>query len=212
MFAAHNAFFAGKAAVAQVSVSGSAFRASSSITTMPSHNVGDLIVMVAVRSGYAAPGKPSASGTVPAWVDIDVDNSGTQQLAFRTAYFKATATNTTSGTWSNTGFLFAVVLSGQNAVSPIGGHAVAAGPSSTTITAPSVTLASPDGSSQILHFASAAWNSAFSTAGYTALYDGYSPGYNFRAVTKNLTTSDGSMEIGTSSGSPWASATIEIKA
>lgn len=116
---------------------------------IPTHAIGELIVLCAVND-YAtqAPVKPSAAGTVPNWVYID----NTADTGITTSYFKATATNHTSGTWTNTSRMIAVVLRGQNAATPIGGHASQRGTSSGPSTAPAITLDHTDGSSVLLYF------------------------------------------------------------
>ncbi|EUA72266.1 bacteriophage domain protein [Mycobacteroides abscessus subsp. bolletii 1513] len=116
---------------------------------IPTHAIGELIVLCAVND-YAtqAPVKPSAAGTVPNWVYID----NTADTGVTTSYFKATATNHTSGTWTNTSRMIAVVLRGQNADTPIGGHASQRGTSSGPSTAPAITLDHTDGSSVLLYF------------------------------------------------------------
>jgi hypothetical protein len=186
--------------------------ANSTSVAIPSHNVGDLIV-VWTHGTSVSPTKPTASGTVPAWVDIASD---TRQ---RLTYFVATATNTTTGTWTNSIRIVAVVLSGQ-AGSPIGGNALRNGNSTSTVVVPSATLRNSDGTSQILHFANAGqattplFTDTFSVSGYTVRLGGVGGNGNntgFRLVTKNSTTSAESITIGTSIGTQWnASATLEI--
>lgn len=223
MFAAHNAFLTAGPPKA-VTYSAAAIANGSSVTVgIPTHAVGDLIVMCAYS---AIPGttditKPSASGTVPAWVDT----SGTSTYKMRVAYFVATATNTTSGTWAlpGGGFLAAVVVKGQGS-SPIGGNSTyVTGTNQTAIDAPSVTMSKTDGSSLILHFAAVFTNAASTTlssapAGYTTKLDyGYGGSLPadpvFRIAVKDSSTSDGSVTIGTSAVTPqrWCAATVEIK-
>ncbi len=197
-----------------VSYISSAANASSSVT-IPTHSVGDLIVLFAYNP-YAiqAPTKPSASGTVPNWSYIDNADSGSGS-GCTTAQFKATATNTTTGTWGNASHMIAVVIRAQNTSSPIGGHAQAAGSSGTT-TAPSVTMTHTDGSSVLLHFhghsnlGASGWDTA--PAGYTR---GAASGGAFGPATalnyKNITTSDGSVaQTGGQSSQNYAAATVEI--
>ena len=123
--------------------------------TLPPHQVGDLIVVCAIDvSSITGVIKPAAGGTVPAWVDIEQFQSGSGSI--RIAQFKATATNHTSGTWgtaSNTWFM-AIVIRGQNPVTPIGGHNTGGSypNSSANSLAPSIPLGKNDGSSLILQF------------------------------------------------------------
>lgn len=182
--------------------------------TIPTHSVNDLIVLFAYNPfTTSAPTAPSAGGTVPAWNYIDNANSGSGS-GCTTAYFKATATNTTTGSWTNASHMIAVVIRNQNASSPIGGHAQAAGSSATT-TAPSVTMSHTDGSSVLLHFhghsslGASGWDAA--PAGYTR---GASSGAAFSSATalnyKNITTSDGSVAQTGGQNTSYAAATVEI--
>lgn len=187
----------------------------SSSVTIPTHQVGDLIVLFAYNPfSTSAPTKPSADGTVPDYTYIDNANSGSGS-GCTTAYFKATATNTTSGSWGSASHMIAVVVRDQNASSPIGGHAQAAGTSASS-TAPSVTLTHTDGSSVLLHFhghsslGASGWDSA--PAGYTRqASSGAAFGSATALNTKNITTTDGSVaQTGGQSGQSYAAATVEI--
>lgn len=191
-------------------ITGSASAATTSVT-LPSHNVGDLIVIFAYRDGnVAVPTVPTAAGTVPAWVTIDSAAGGSFANSFVTAQFVATATNHTSGAWANATGMIAVVVSGQ-ASSPIGGHATTINSSTVSATAPSVTLSKTDGSSLLLEFYGhrfvTAWDAA--PAGYTRQT---SVATEVCCNTKNDTTSDGSIaQTGTiSTAGAYAGAAVEI--
>lgn len=195
-----------------VSFVGANGNASSSVT-IPTHQIGDLIVLFAYNPfSTSAPTKPSAGGTVPDYTYIDNANSGS---GCATAYFKATATNTTSGSWGSASHMIAVVIRDQNASSPIGGHARAAGTGASS-TAPSVTLTHTDGSSVLLHFhghaslGAGGWDAA--PAGYTRqASSGSAFGSASAFNTKNVTTTDGSVaQTGGQSGQNYAAATVEI--
>jgi hypothetical protein len=211
MFAAKNMMFAAGSPV-PLSVTGSNISNTTSVA-LPSHNVGDLIVIFAYRmSNATAPSVPSAAGTVPAWITIDT-LSGATAGSVVDAYFVATATNHTSGTWTNATGMIAVVISGGHASSPIGGHAAVNPTGSTTsCTAPAVTLSRTDGSSLLLHLHNhntpfTSWGSA--PAGYTRLQS--ASGSPACCNTKNDTTSDGSIaQPLTSTASGNAAATVEI--
>ena len=178
--------------------------------TLPAHAVGDIIVIWAYRDGSTTvPSKPAAAGTVPAWSDIDAA-AGANTNSARSAYFVATATNHTSGTWSNATGMAVIVLRGQ-AASPIGGHAQSGSTSSTLATAPSITQSVTNGKSVILEFYGHRTVTAWSTA---------PAGYTRRAAvstetclnTKDSTTSDGSISQNctTSGSSGYRGQTIEI--
>jgi hypothetical protein len=178
---------------------------------LPTHNPGDLILLFVSRSTNATvPTKPSAAGTVPAWVDLDVAG-GTQLSTTRVQYFVATANNHTSGAWTNGQFLAAIVIAGAPQSSPIGGHAKASDSSSSTSTAPAVTLSKTDGSSLLLHYhfhrGAVAANWASPPAGYTQLaaQDGIC------IDQKNSSTSDGAETRSVSaSATGMDCATVEI--
>lgn len=181
--------------------------------TIPAHNVGDLIVLFVERGSNSLAVKPAAAGTVPAWVDIDAA-TGANTISGRTAYFVATATNHTTGTWTSAGPIIACVLSGQNA-SPIGGHATATAASGTP-TAPSITMTKTDGTSKLLEFygVGAATGSTWSAApaGYTQRAAGVTSANGSCLNTKDVTTSDGSIAQTQSAGAQYFATQIEILA
>lgn len=185
--------------------------------TIPAHLVGDLIVLCAYNPhATQAPTKPSAGGTVPNWGYIDNANSAGGS-GITTAQFIATATNTTSGTWSNAGHMIAVVLRAHSALTPIGGHASQGGSSSGPSPAPAITLNHTDGSSVVLEFhghsnlSSTGWDSA--PAGYTrraASGSAFGPGLVLN--TKDSSTSDGSVsQTGGQNFSNYGAAAVEVR-
>jgi hypothetical protein len=206
-----------------LTIEGSPNSANATSVTIPTHTSGDLIVIFAYRnSSTTVPSKPSASGNVPTWTDIDAP-SGADSNSCRTAYAVGTGT-TTSGTWTNATYLIAVVLRGQDA-SPIGGHAESGSTSTTQAVAPSVTMTRTDGTSQLLHFmghrAQASVDSsddwASPPAGYTQQEALWSSGIvgGVLLLTKNTTTSDGSVTNtipGTGTAVGYRGATVEILA
>ena len=134
---------------------------------LPAHAIGDIIVLFVYRSNSTTTAtKPTASGTVPAWVDID-NNTGANTNCARTAYFVATATTTTTGTWTNATGIAAVVITGQFST-PIGGHAES-GSTGTSVTAPAITPTNTDGTSIVLDFYGASSVTAWAAppSGYT---------------------------------------------
>lgn len=209
MFAARNALLAGVKPKVPVVFKGATGAVSTQLT-LPSHTAGDIIVIAAFNEADLVVSKPSAGGNVPSWVDITVTNR------IRTAYCVATSSSTTSGTWSSAQQIMAAVLSGQGS-SPIGGSGnQISSTSSSAVTAPAVTMQATDQTSQLLHFgfheANNRTNTAFSTSGYTARLDPASADA-YRLVTKNDTSSDGSVVVITASGvTRWGAATIEIVA
>lgn len=102
----------------------------------PAHQPGDLIVLTVARSGSTTqPTVPTAGGTVPTFITPTNGAQAAQTSATRLCYFIATASNHTSGTWTNAGRIVASVYRGPSAVG-----AVAAGNGAVqTITFPALT-------------------------------------------------------------------------
>jgi CubicO group peptidase (beta-lactamase class C family) len=186
------------------------------VVTIPAHAVGDIIVIWAYDAlSTTIPAIPDAGGTVPAWTSIDGDGGGGD--AARLAYFVATSTDHTSGTWGGSSGgvrTIAAVFTGQHASSPIGGHALSGAATGTVSVAPSITMADTSGRSALLHFHG------------SRLVDGSAwaapaPGYTRRAETssqagvclntKDATTSDGSNTQGDITSIRFRGATLEIR-
>lgn len=183
---------------------------------IPAHQIGDTIIVWAFRqSNTALPSKPAAGGTVPAWVDIDA-NTGANSCSMRTAYFKATATNTTTGTWTNASMIGVSVLRG-GAAAAIGGHAESGGVG-TIATGPAITPAQTDGTSVLLYVMGL--NRADAFGGYADAPSGFATraadwdggGSGMVIQTKNSSTTDGAGGSGKQSSSTgYRGATIEVK-
>lgn len=191
-------------------VKGTANANAGNSVTIPTHAIGDLIVLFAYRDGSTTqPSKPSAAGTVPAWNDIQ-SGTGANTNSERSAYFVATATNHTSGTWTNATGMIAVVIQGH-ASSPIGGSARGGSTASNSATAPSITQQQTNGKALILEFYGhrtvTAWSSA--PSGYTRQA---SVATEVCFNTKDSSTTDGSIAqpATTSSSSGYRAQTIEI--
>lgn len=190
--------------------------AAASSVTIPAHQAGDLIVIFAFNNASTTtPAPPAASGTVPAWALIDTMAASTCSPA--TYYFVATANNHTSGTWTNTADMIAVVLRGEDivAATPYGGHAVGNGSASSSAAfSPSVTMSKTDGTSVLLYFYGHRTVTAWSAAptGCTQQTQIASTG-GVVCNSKNDTTSDGSITQNlTASSSGWASCVVEVVA
>ena len=180
-------------AIIPIAVIGTPTAANATVLTLPAHAVGDLIIIAAYRASNTVATKPAASGTVPAWVDIDAP-TGTNTNSLRTAYFKATATNHTSGTWASATGMTAIVLRNQNPASPLGGHGVGTGSAGGAGSiAPAVTMTKTDGTSFLLHihFHPSATNFTTVPTGYTRLFA--STAANMCMNRKTATTSDGAI-------------------
>ncbi|AZS06860.1 minor tail protein [Mycobacterium phage Raela] len=139
--------------------------------TIPAHQVGDVIVIMAYNDGATNPGLPSAGGTVPTWNNVHNGNGNTN--AARVAWAVATATNHTSGTWSNSTAVAAVVLRDAEELDPIGARSLNFGSTSNQSVANALTtdLWNNEGLSQLLyghgHKTVTAWSAA--PSGFTRL-------------------------------------------
>jgi hypothetical protein len=196
-----------------VSVKGTPNASATTSVTLPTHAVGDLIVLYCYDNGATTvPGTPTAGGTVPTWTTID-GPTGANFNASKTVYAVATATNHTSGTWTNTNNMIAVVLTGQ-AGSPIGAHNETGSTGTNGATTSNVTVSVSDGSSALLYFYAIRNVSAWAAAptGYTQQVATASSG-GVCLDTKNLTTGDGSAtQTATNTVSGYRTAVVEILA
>lgn len=161
---------------------------------IPAHQPGDLILLFVFNgAGTTVPAPPGAGGTVPAWVTIDSGPGNTCSAA--TLQFVATANNHTSGVWTNTTYMAAVVIRGADPTNPIGAHQIAAIPTSASqAVSGTITPTKTDGSSALLYFFGhrlvTSWGAA--PAGTTQIAAGASTG-GVCCDSKNDTTSDGSI-------------------
>jgi hypothetical protein len=203
-------------------VFGGANAANTTTVAIPGHTTGDIIVIfVFSGANNTLPTAPSASGTVPSWVSIDSNATGTSSCSSATYYFVATANNHTSGTWTNVDSMIAAVVRSP-AATPLGGHANSGGTASSTgAVAPSITETHADGTSILLHFFGlrpgnswATWNAA--PSGYTMQASSISGTWGGTCIdTKNITITDGSVtQVSNTSpsGLQYRGATVEILA
>ena len=179
--------------VTSATVKGTANAVLGTSVTIPAHAVGDLIVVFAYQNGIAAaPTAPAASGTVPSWTLIQ--GGGSNSNGSGVWSFTATATNHTSGTWTNCTGLIAVVIQGaktNNTTSPIGGFALNSLNGAST--APAITQSVTNGTSCLLYFHGHRSNvTAFGAApaGFTRRAEAVGSS-GICLNTKDVTTSDG---------------------
>jgi hypothetical protein len=119
--------------------------AAAATVTIPAHQVGDMILIFAFRDGSTtAPTTPTAGGTVPTWTLISSTGANNCSANFR--YAVATATTTTSGTWTNATEIICLVYRGAKLVGVNG----AANGASTIISYPALTLQRTEGSSWVV--------------------------------------------------------------
>jgi hypothetical protein len=180
--------------------------------TIPSHSVGDLIVIFGYLNGLSAPPTaPTAAGTVPAWVPIQ--SGGGNSNGGGAWYFVATATNHTSGTWGSCTALTAAVIQGAKTTSPIGGFALSAVNTGNSVFAPVITQSVTDGSSCLLYFYGhrncTAWGAA--PTGFTRAIDAFGTS-GVRLNIKDDTTSDGAATQTNTGNGGSLGQTIEILA
>lgn len=116
----------------------------SNAATFPTHQVGDLLLVAAMERANGLPTAPAGSGTTPTWNVIN--SAGANSMAMTTAGYVAVATNHTTGSWSNTSSMLALVVRGALGVLPIGGHAMSGSASEVGSTAPAITLLNTAGS------------------------------------------------------------------
>jgi hypothetical protein len=208
MFAAKNCFLTRPSAVLPVTFMDAAVSNNASLT-LPTHAIGDVIVISAFDNSGTAPPIPSAGGTVPAWVLLDAATGAVGSM--RTAYVVATATNHTSGTWTGASSVAAAVCRGVGAT-PIGGQRVTAA-FRQGANAPSVTLTNSDGTSVLLHFyghEASSWTAA--PTGYTRRATGDSTASQC-INTKDDTTTDGAIVQNTSGAVAYCcGGTVEVRA
>ena len=128
------------------SVVGQASAAATSVA-IPAHAVGDLII-VSARGTAAAPSVPAAGGTVPAWTTLQ---SGlANSIGLTTVAFVATATNHTTGAFTNATHICVLVLrptAGQKLQTAAARSSTGNANNTQTIVYPALTLIDTDGSS-----------------------------------------------------------------
>lgn len=127
---------------------GSSAAAATSIA-IPAHAVGDIIIISARAASNTPAAIPTAGGTVPTWTTIQ--SAGANTLALTTVYAIATATNHTSGTFTNASNLVVTVLRGDRTLS-VGASNSANGNNVQNIVYPALTLQKTGGSSWGVRF------------------------------------------------------------
>lgn len=157
-------------------------RGGNSIGAMPTHAIGDLLLLV-YRSMASAPTVPTAGGTVPVWNTIaQRGQTVPYTLYWLLAWARATATNHTSGSWrvdsTNTGCA-CISLRAAATKSPVIG-AVATAFNDTMVQVPTYPALTPTVmDSTSLGVRALAINA---TAGLSANAGWQSPGFTFRVA------------------------------
>lgn len=173
--------------------------------TIPAHQAGDMIIIVAGRyNASIAPSLPAG------WVEILSDTVSTGlNLGYRIGYKFAASGSETSGTWTNATRMAVAVY--RNAVS-IGNIATSKATVSSRITWPALSLDSPPG--LVLGFAAhgSAAGSGSPPAGYTLR--GAAPSPTARAVIMDTNGPVPSVSLAMSpstSDTTWLTSTVELK-
>lgn len=107
---------------------GAASALGSSISSMPTHQAGDLLVFMALAYGGASISLPAGK------------TSSFNESNCRVGYLVATGASEVSGTWTNAEALVCEVWRGANVVSPIGAVATGGGDNVSSVTYPALTL------------------------------------------------------------------------
>jgi len=116
--------------------------AAATSVAIPTHMVGDVIIVTCRRGNTTPPSIPSAGGTVPTWVTVE--SGGADAVSLVTVMCIATATDTTTGTFTNAAQIIVSVLR-PNKAAALGAHATGNAASTETIVFPALTRQSSDG-------------------------------------------------------------------
>lgn len=120
-----------------MTVQGSAGATSTSVA-IPAHAAGDLILVFVRNASNTVATTPAAGGTVPAWNVLQTGGANTLSLV--SAYFVATASTTTTGTWTGATHIVVLVLrpASGNTIS-VRGSSTGNGAAVTTVVYPALT-------------------------------------------------------------------------
>ena len=130
-------------------VVGQASAAATSVA-IPAHQPGDLILVFTRRASNTTVTKPTASGSVPPWADIQA-GAGANTLALRGAGYVAHRSDHTTGVWGSAAHIIVLVLRPDaGKILSLGPSAVGSGNNTQTIIYPALTLADADGSSWVV--------------------------------------------------------------
>lgn len=174
--------------------------------TIPAHSIGDLILIYSFRDGSnSTPTLPSGYTSL----DTITSNSAGSIVGYKIA----TATNDTSGTWTNATQTNGVVYTGNDTTTPIGGHAITTN-IGTVVSYPALTMTNGTGTSWVAGLAAhRSTNTTLETppTGMTNRIDDVTTGEVVINDTNGGVTSWSLQTVsvgGTSSG--WGGATVEI--
>lgn len=198
-------------ASAAATVKGTANAVLGTSVTIPAHAVGDVIVIFAYSNAISgAPTAPAASGTVPAWTLIQGGGGNTNGSGVWR--FTATATNHTSGTFTNCTGLIAVVVQGVHPTTPVGGVSQTNSNAAFSATA-AITQSVTNGTSCLLYFHGHRQVTAWSAppAGFTRRAAVATSG-GVCLNTKDDTTTDGAVSQIVDTGAGYRGQVVEIQA
>jgi len=133
-----------------VVVQGVASAAATSVA-IPAHQPGDLICVFVRRASNTWPTVPTAGGTVPSWLPTQFGGANT--LSMGGWYAVATASNHTTGAWTNADQIIVLVLrpdAGKVLTVNAGAAGVTSGNNTQTIIYPALVLQKTDGTSWVV--------------------------------------------------------------
>lgn len=195
-----------------ISYINSASAAATSVA-IPTHRVGDLIIVFAYRNGNnTAPTQPAAGGTVPTWNTIS--SSGGNLNSSIISYAFATATNTTTGTWTNATQIHVLIYRGVAAIGAFVGNSAN---NSTTINYAALTFQNANGTSWAVGAAGHRTASDVESApsGTPSMTNRTSSGTGPESATHDTTvgvTTWNSTNVTVNSSGAWRSWVVELKA
>ncbi len=117
--------------------------AGTSISSMPSHSAGNVLIFAARRNSSTTP--PTIPGTVTTIGSLGQSGIG-GNVAMACGYKIAAGSSETSGTWTNASHVCCMVYSGGDGTDPIGDDTFG-GSNGTTLTIPALTMQVSDGTS-----------------------------------------------------------------
>ena len=194
-----------------------AFKATNSIVNpgttiaVPTHAPGDLLLVIAVnQTTNTAPSVPATGATVPAYVTVSAA-TGQNNTAVTIAYAVATSSSHTSGTWTNATRIYIVSFTGQSQGYPIGGWVETGSTTQTQMTAPEITMLDTTGQSAILHLLVKVGGTTSWTTTPPSGYTYRTTGSTGRLLTKDSTTTDGSVSVDVTSSAVTAYRGVSVE-
>jgi hypothetical protein len=118
-----------------------------STLTMPTHQSGDLILLMAARRSNTLPSEETGEN----WTAITTAQTGSTMSA-RFAYKVAASGSENVGTWTNAEMVIVAVYRGQHASDPLGGSLASTATASNQMSYGGITMDVTDGTSWVMAF------------------------------------------------------------